>query len=135
MEFSISSEPSRITLISISGGRVFLIFSISSFTSLAICTVLAPVCLEILIRTDSLPFKRSSSERSLIVSLTVAKSLTKICLPSRVVVTTISFISELSLYSLSTRSWYCSLPILTVPLAKLRLLALMALPTLSTVKL
>ena len=117
-----------------SGGSVFVIFSISARTFFAISTVLAPVCLVIISRAPSNPLIFSSKVTSLIVSRTVAKSRTKTCLPSRVVITTMSFISELSLYSLSTLNWYCSFPILTVPEAKFKLFVAIALPTASTLK-
>ena len=65
------------------------------------------------------------------VSRTTARSRTNTWLPSMAVDTTMSFISELSTYSPSTRSWYCSLPIFTEPEARFRLLLLMAVPTAS----
>ena len=132
MALVISSEPSLISVTVISGGSVFLISFIFLFTARAIATVLAPVCLEIISLAPSCPLIFSSNERSLMVSRTVARSRTKICLPVGVVATTMSAISELSSYSPFTRIWYCSLPILTVPEARSRLFALMACPTAST---
>ena len=121
-------------VILMSGGRVFFIFSISARTSRAICTVLAPVCLVMMSRAPSLRLIFSSRERSLMVSRTVARSRTKICFPVGVVAMAMSAISELSTYSPLTRIWYCSLPILTVPEARSKLLALMALPTCSRLR-
>ena len=131
MALTISSEPSRIRVASMSGGKVFWISSILARTCLAISTVLAPVCLVMMSRAPSRELIFSSRERSLMVSRTVARSRTKTCFPVAVVVTAMSAISELSTYSPLTRIWYCSLPILTVPEARSRLLAEMALPTVS----